>query len=135
MSSSATALSRFFCWTRCGTVVGWGSFGHPVIFPQPATEVDDPAAARAKRIVRVILAVPWHRHIANRTTHVIHRLELTRTSDILSSTGVTRANCPRNGVAATVERGHPNYLLHPPAASVTLPFWFHPCFPSDSLKL
>lgn len=90
-----TASSHFVGGTWCRAVVGWGPFRHPVIFPEPPTQVDHPAAAGTKRVIRIILTVSRHHRVTNRTTHVIHRLDFARTSDISSSTGVTRSTPPR----------------------------------------
>src|SRR5262245_52896557 len=71
------------------TVVRRRRVGHPVFFAQPAAQINDPAPAGTERIVRVILPVPRHRRVTDRTPHLIHRFGPPRTSGFLHATGPT----------------------------------------------
>jgi len=79
----------------CRGIVGWSLIRYPIFFPKPAPKIDDPAPARAERIVWVILPVSWHRSIANRTPHFIHRFAPSRTSGIPGITHTTHSGVVR----------------------------------------
>jgi hypothetical protein len=84
---SDSVLSLFF--GGCRTIVAWGLIRNPILFSQPATQIDDPASLRAEWVIRVFLPVSRHRPFANRTSHLIHRFLPTRTSGISPLTQIT----------------------------------------------
>lgn len=54
--------------------------GHAIPFPEPPTEVDQPAPLRTERVVRVLGPVRRHAGVANRARRLIHRPFPTQTS-------------------------------------------------------
>src|SRR5262245_48394222 len=73
-----------------GPVIGRFRVGHAVLLVQPPAEVDLATPRRAERVVRVLLPVPRHRRVTDRTLHLTHRFAPTRTSEILPATRITR---------------------------------------------
>src|SRR5579883_783396 len=78
-----------FAFAGRGAVGGRTWLGYPILFVQPAPQVDLATPGRAERIVRVFLPVAWHCCVTDWTPHFTHRFAPTRTSEIPPATRIS----------------------------------------------